>query len=401
MTYLPELRESLVRAAEHAATPSGSASRRRSGLRAWARRAPLGSIALGLASVTAVAVAGLVLVLAGHRNVSPPATAGAVALTPGYGDPAAADAAARKLLARFSPPAGAVPMASGSGALGHRLTEPTDVFDTTRGVSDAFRYWHLPGSVDSVMNGIDMRMPEPRSWGSGSATDAASSGAGGNDFSFQTTTSFYGPASPFTPLLRALEVQAAPARGGGTILRVDAQARWGVARPVNERLPNGVTRIEVQLLGPIPAQLKAHRAHAITDAKPVARVVALINSLAVVQPHLRDPGATAAGACQGVHIRATFLASGQPRAVAVIDPACSTVRLTLDGRGQPPLSTDALGGQAVSDFYPALWALTGVNVAAAVTTAGGGSSMSGATPYGPLNTSSSSSATGSATAPGR
>src|SRR5581483_10781711 len=99
MTYLPELRDSLVGAAERQAAGAGAEPARR---RPRRRPRPFGAFALMAASVLAIVVAGAVLVLVRHAGSVPQA---GTRPTPSRAEVVAA---AESLLGRFQPPAGAV-----------------------------------------------------------------------------------------------------------------------------------------------------------------------------------------------------------------------------------------------------------------------------------------------------
>ena len=120
-----------------------------------------------------------------------------------------------------------------------------------------------------------------------------------------------------------------------TALRVDAQAWWLVPRPAGENVPTNVTSIPCSDSGRLPRAAKTlHPLDRLDTPAQVREAVSLLNSLEVRQPSER----TCAGT-QGLRFRLVFLGSGQhPDPVAVIEPNCGVVTLSLAGRPQPPLS---------------------------------------------------------------
>ncbi|MEA2146650.1 MAG: hypothetical protein QOG59_2237 [Solirubrobacteraceae bacterium] len=339
MTYLPELRESLVKAAErHAEMPSAAPVAVRSRRARRARRS-VGALALMGASVAALVVAGAVLVLAGHRSPSP-ATAPA---GPVYGDRAAARAVAADLLAAFQAPAGAVPVSTD-------LSRPRNLGSPNSGLPvasalDLHRFYRVPGDPQAIMNAITPQRSFPRALlganGGGSATTGSGSstasvgGSGGPGGSVIETASMTFPLASIGGIARELQVGVASAGHGMTALRVDAQAWWLVPRPASERIPTSVNAVAVQEIGAIPrAARKLHPLNRLVTPAQVRESISLVNSLGARQPDTRTCVGT-----QGMAFRLVFLGSGQhPDPVAVIHPNCRLVDLALLGRAQPELA---------------------------------------------------------------
>jgi hypothetical protein len=308
MSYLPQLRQSLVQAAERELpAPAAIAVRRRG----------FGGALLVAASLAAVVVAGVVLVLVGHRapsTPSPPATPA----------PASAQAAAAQVLAAFRPPAGAVGVA-GDPTRHHALKAPHDGLPV-RGAADIHAFFRVPGHPDAVMNRVTLQRSLPGiAPGAGSSAGATEAGAASTGYAtFQL--------APTPAFSRELQVLAVPAPGGGTALRVDAVAWPFIPRPASERIPAGADAVTVQLFGPRPSKL-VHSPGRLTG-RDAAEAVAVLNGLSVVQP-------PPSGCQETSHfrIRLTFLGTSQtPAPIAVVRPECSVVELSLRGRAQPRLS---------------------------------------------------------------
>ncbi|HZU40169.1 MAG TPA: hypothetical protein VE992_03920 [Solirubrobacteraceae bacterium] len=330
MTYLPELRESLVRAAaEMGAAQSGRTGARR-------RSRSFAAFGLALASVTALVVAGVVLVLAGSRG-GQPAGQRPVSLSAHK----RAQVEATKLLAEFRPPPGAVPETRNltRGEQGRGLGLPPSPAD---GAVDLHRFWRLRGDVQTVMSQVHVPaagdITESGSAGSASASSASASASAQSVTYSMTSTYDLGPVGD---IWRQLQVEAAVMPGGGTEIRVDALAWPGVVRPASERIPGDVTQIDVDVTGKTPdVRHPPRRRTVIRDSSSIAAVVAYMNSLQAVQPDWvkRTGAAPHCGAPPNLQIRVTFVlpGSGAPP-LAVLHPACGTIDLSLNGRGQPPL----------------------------------------------------------------
>lgn len=335
MTYLPELRESLVKAAERrgeALSPAAMPTR------AHRARRPLGALVLMGASLAALVVAGAVLVLVGHRSPSPPASPAAAP----YGSRPAARAAAAAILSAFRAPAGAVAVSSDLSRP-RRLGWPNDGLPVPSAI-DLHRFYRVAGDPEKVINAITPRRsfsgalagtanPYSVSEG-GSSSSAGSAGPGSSKIVIETATATF-PLGSVGGIAREVQVGVASAGPGMTALRVDAQAWWLVPRPAGENVPTNVTSILVQRLGRLPRAAKTlHPLDRLDTPAQVREAVSLLNSLEVRQPSERTCTTT-----QGLRFRLVFLGSGQhPDPVAVIEPNCGVVTLSLAGRPQPPLS---------------------------------------------------------------
>jgi hypothetical protein len=379
MSYLPELRESLVKAAERRGeAPSGSPLP----ARLHRARRPLAALVLIGASLGALVVAGAMLVLVGHRSPSPPASPAAAA----YGSRPAARAAAAAILSAFQAPAGAVAVSSDLSRP-RRLGWPNDGLPVPRAI-DLHRFYRVAGDPQTIIDRITPRRSfpgalsgsaSPYSISSGGSSSSAGSGAPGSSKIVIETASATFPLGSVDGIAREVQVGVASAGPGMTALRVDAQAWWPaplVPRPAGENIPTSVTAILVQRLGRLPRAAKTlHPLHRLDTPAQVREAVSLLNSLGVRQPSERPCPAT-----QGLRFRLVFLGSGQhPDPVAVIEPTCGVVTLSLAGRAQPPLSWAGANFVALYQFLERLAGAPRTNplaLARAVATAQGSASSS-------------------------
>jgi len=140
-----------------------------------------------------LAAAGAALALAGPRAQ--------------YGVPASPQAVAQNLLAEFAPPGGAVVMGADPAQLG----VPSDAVPARGGV-DLHRFFFVPGAPEPVINSISFGQVLPARLGvSGWGTHVV---AASEIFDLDSAA---GQA-------RRLEIRVARLPGGGSALRVDAQA---------------------------------------------------------------------------------------------------------------------------------------------------------------------------------
>jgi hypothetical protein len=223
MSVVPELREALVRAAEREA----AAARPRP---AWRRHA--GGLGVALAGAVALVVVAVVIVLAagGGRPGGPAPAAGDRSV--------AAQSAARALLARFARLPGAVAVAGDpstpSGSLG---APPTEL--AVDHVVDLHRFYVVHAAYPGVIEAfLRIAQPPPSARASVAARDASGAGfsattrgagagvsaiGGGGGPVYEALSVDLPPSGPTRQLIA---IQVAAARGGGTAVRIDAQAGW-------------------------------------------------------------------------------------------------------------------------------------------------------------------------------
>jgi hypothetical protein len=133
---------------------------------------------------------------------------------------------------------------------------------------------------------------------------------------------------------------------GSTGLRADAQVVWVTPRAASERISAGARRLGVSVTSALKGNLAAQRPFSVASAQRIERIVALLNSLPAAQPGVRacpdDPG---------IRLRLAFYQpdAASPSAVATIDPyGCGGVQLTIGGRPQAPLGSEALPGTSTT-----------------------------------------------------
>lgn len=317
MTYVPELREALVRAAERQARVAKVLPR-------WRRR--LGGLGVALAAVAALAVVAVASLQGG--SAAPPA---APAVTRPVDKAALAHRTAVQMLAGLKLPPGAVTV-SADESIGHRLGAPPNGLQTPNLV-DLRRFWRLPGDLQSVSARLQhtaAQLESPRSGvasSMGEATvSAASGGEGGNDWEAMTTG-----LPPVAGVIRVLQVQVAVARGGGTAVRIDAQSGWFPPRPADDQLHAAIDAVEVLLTS--PQRTSMVRSRTIRSRPTIAALVAWLNALPFAGGHARacPPDWVLSFAGPG---------SAQPLARATVSITCRQVTLSL----RRPATTSRLGG---------------------------------------------------------
>lgn len=346
MSYLPELRKSLIQAAERQATPVAVPARRRP-------RWGFGGLALMGASLAAIVAAGVVLVLIGHRNSHVPAPA-----SNQYGSRTVALEAAAQLLSAFRPPAGAVGVAKDPshprrlGWVDGGLPAPAAV--------DLSRFYLMRGDPEAVMSKVDplhslgpgfapvdagpfAEMYGTSSSSSGTAQSASRPGSAKLRAISSSSATMTMPLRGVGDLARQIVIQTASAGQGMVAMRIDAQAWWTVRRPASERIPSNARAIMIQRLGPLPTAAHLHVPARLIKTSDVRNTIAFLNSVGVVQPL---SGGTRCPAARDFRLRLTFTGTGQhPDPVAVINPNCDRVVLTLRGQPQPALMLGSPTGQ--------------------------------------------------------
>ena len=218
------------------------------------------------------------------------------------------------------------------------LWTPSDLLGTSHRV-DVYGVWRLPESVQQVIRFIENHGPPGLRLGLGSQSGGGSAGESqgrGSGFVVDTETEeFNSSGTAATVIWRELALQADRLDGGGTALRVDAQAGWLNPRPVAERIPSAVDRLQVTTYGPSGRYKQGQRSVSLTSAARIETLIARLNGLPIAQhPVGRCPGDT------GLRISFEFYGPtrAQAAAIAVYDPFCSRVQLVLAGQRQPDLA---------------------------------------------------------------
>jgi hypothetical protein len=284
-------------------------------------------------ALTALAVLGvLALTRMGTRASGlavPPALAPALSAA---ANEATARSEAQALLARFTPPPGAVPTGSAAPPVaGHYgFVQPA-----SPNLVASAAWWTLPGSPRAVLAAIKAHRPP--------GVRIASSGSGEDHG--HTTSEWVELAWPPLRgqlLSRSLVMEVLPLPHGGTALGVDAQVIWITPRPPGEVIPRGSRLLRVSVLDTIERNLIVQGPLRITNPPRIERAVALLNALPAAQP-----GTRLCPADFGILVRLAFYTHARrpPQAVALIDPwGCGGVHLTLGGRPEPALESASLPG---------------------------------------------------------
>lgn len=292
----------------------------------------LGGLTCG-AGVAAVLIAIMGTVSAhGTRTVSEVAASESAAA-----NQAAAHANAVALLGEVSLPAGATESSS-EPAGDEGLLAGAGGPDTPN-VVEAHAWWTVPGSRAEVMAYVRGHPPN------GSAPISSGSGGSRGSTTFESVT-FAWPAVAGVLSMRWLVLTATHLPHGSTGLRVDAQVVWVTPRPALEWIPARARRLSVSVGSSLKGNLAPQRPFSVASTRRIERVVALLNSLPAAQPGVRscpdDPG---------IRVRLAFYqpAAASPSAVATIDPyGCGGVQLTIGGRSQAPLGSEALPGTSTT-----------------------------------------------------
>lgn len=216
-------------------------------------------------------------------------------------------------------------------SVGARLAVPADRLGTPD-LIDTHQFWTVPGRPRQVLAGITADRP------AGSQVTSTARGAV-NGKAVTWSAAFGLPPIPGVIMWRELAVTVAAARGGETAVRADGEAAWLIPRSPGEHIAPNVGTIDIATGTLLGGQTRTHTS-TVTTPRRVGRIVALFNTLPAQQPGI--------GGCtldRGVRVRYTFEAasSGLPLAVALVDPACGTIALTLDGRPQPALAVSVPG----------------------------------------------------------
>lgn len=326
MTYLPQLRASLVKAAGQRYGDAPEPQRRR-GIR---RRLTTGGLATACAAVVAIAVAAVALVALGnhqtsHRAASSPAVTKATLRR-----------AASQTLGRLTLPPGAAVSGLVRGTP-IELWSPSSRLAIADRV-DVYRVWHLHQSPERVIAFIEAhRPPGGLSVGFGSES-SGTSGPGGRPVIESATTTIGVPAT-HSGIWRELAVDAVSLGGGRTALRVDSQAGWLMPRPPSGLIPQGVTRVEFAWTLRLGAHHASHHASVVvTKPRRVKALVTLFNSLPTGRP--------GTGFCKRApdgFIRFTFEArhDAAPLAVAIWAPPCQNLGLTIGRHPSVPLMANS------------------------------------------------------------
>jgi hypothetical protein len=334
MSYWPELRDSLMTAARReyeAPSPDREPTRPRRRARLFSLPR-LSSIAVLLATVSAVAVAVIALTVVRPHSQSSSSPLGRSSETT---NERAAHTAAAAVLRQLVLPAGAVRSGLVPGTPADLWTPP-DVISTPHHV-DTFAVWRLPESAKRVIAFIEAHQPAGSSVGMGSesTSSAATVGSGQSNPVFEGATQVFNfPGNSSTRIWRELAIAVDRMPGGGSVLRADGEAGWLQPRSVEEQFPAAIDRVKVTTFKPSRRQGQLSRTEWTKSRRRIQRLVALLNALPMLQQHVhRCPGDT------GLRGLYAFYSTGHvhPVATALYNPFCGSIRVTIGGRSQPSL----------------------------------------------------------------
>jgi hypothetical protein len=258
---------------------------------------------------------------------------------------AAAVAAAPRLLAEYTPPAGAVSAAADPDPAA--LAKVIALFNTPNRVA-VHAFWTAPVPAATVL--ADMSADPPAGtrfeFGSGGGTG----GVGTLGYS----------AGPVTRVLtdRDIVITVAPLSATTSAIRADGEAVWITPRAASEVIPAGVRTVSVTGDSglPEPHHPTTVRRFSVTAPVQVASTEHVIDALPVAQP---SRGAEACGSDNGSSIVLRFRArSGAALAVATVATSgCGGVSLRLSGRRADDLS-EGFPGSGLPANYSLLGALS-------------------------------------------
>lgn len=183
---------------------------------------------------------------------------------------------ANTLLAGVTPPAGSTVRASGKGVGLHAR-----LLTTAFASAVAYRTWKAPGNASSVLSFVEAHLPK--------GSKVFSSGAGGPSPTFQSVTLAWPPVKGRLEV-RWLQIDVTSAGSNKTLLHAESQSQWLVVRLANELIPAGVREVDVTRAWPGKPPLLSR---SVTNRNKVHSLVALFNSLGVIQPGTTScPGET-------------------------------------------------------------------------------------------------------------
>lgn len=237
------------------------------------------------------------------------------------------------------PPPGAV-VVSKRSAIGIQRRVP--LLTTAFASALTSERWNVLGQPGAVLSYVESHLP--------AGSKVFSTGSGAPAPGSQSVIRSWAPVSGILDT-RWLEIAVAGRSYGRANLFAESQSQWVVARPAREGIPAGVTEVDVtEGLPGHPPQLS----RTVTAPANVERLVALFNSLEIVQPgEINCPSETAEPI-----VTATFRRSSNGRALAVatVDSiadfswpvslpgwACFSIGFTVGGH-----SSDSLVGNVIT-----------------------------------------------------
>jgi hypothetical protein len=270
----------------------------------------------------------LVLICAGCVSVG---TAAAISGATTASNKRTAVLDAKHLLLGVMPPSGAVVQSSGT-AIGRDAQLLTAAFAS----ATSYSTWTVPDDPASVLSFVEAHLPP--------GSTLVGSGTSGPSPSTRSVIRSWPPVDGVIGV-RWLEVDVTSRASGGTLLHAESQSQWIVTRPSGETVPAGVREVDVASGWPGKAPFLSRR---VTDRAKVRRLVALFDSLGIVQPgaiscpaELIKPivhVAFRAGPRSRVLARASVSSSANlPWPASVPGWSCSPVSFSVLGRQARPL----------------------------------------------------------------
>jgi hypothetical protein len=236
-------------------------------------------------------------------------------------NPRSARAVANRILATLRLPPGA--RESPSDPSGSKLAKP-GTYPATPDLVDLHQFWRVPGDLQSVFDWIESH-PPPGSAGQEGAATGNSGGIVSQYVGYSFLTPRWGGAPAETLLFTGV-----PARGGGSVVRVDAQVVWLLKRPASERIPGGVRAITVTERRSTGSPSGPWT---VTDGARVQDAVAIVNRLPAAQP-----GPAACPNDSGPWVTLVFSTPRKRLATAYVDGGgCLGVNLWIGGRREHAL----------------------------------------------------------------
>lgn len=313
MSYLPELRGSLVKAARRAYVDAPEREPH-----AASRRLLRGGLATALAAAVAVGVAVVAVLGLGHR----PAPTGVASSQPVTRIDLRRSAAEALAMVRLPPGAVRSGLVHGTPA---QLWSPSSRLGIRNSV-DVYGVWRVRERPDRLIQFLETQFQGGLVAGGSGSSESASSGPGGQVVVQQATGALILRVTR-NGIWRQLALNAVTLRGGGTALRVDSQAGWVRPRPAAELIPQGVTRIVLSWASASP---RRHGTVTITNPVRVKTLVSALNGLPA-------GGRLCTNGANGVFKFAFEAGNNQQLAIANWAPRCQDVALTIAGHPAVPL----------------------------------------------------------------
>jgi hypothetical protein len=173
---------------------------------------------------------------------------------------------AQQLLAGVTPPAGAVLQSSGTAIGAH-----AQLLTAALASAVAYRTWTVPDDPASVLAFVQAHLPP--------GSTVIGHGYGGRPITQSVTRSW--PAVPGILDGRWLVIEVTARPDGTTRLHAEGQSQWVITRPKAEHIPSGVREVDITEGWPGHAPFLSR---SVTSRPSVRRLVALFNSLGIVQP---------------------------------------------------------------------------------------------------------------------